>query len=84
MLGAEHDQEVAHAVRVADLLERDTLTPRCRRTLLAFAREQRQHVAIEDGVVLPMARLRLGRRDLATLRGRMMARRAEPAPNLAR
>ncbi len=75
MLGAEHDQEGECNARVADMLGHETLTPRCQRALIAFAREQRQHVAIEDGVILPIARMRLGRRDLAALRARMAARR---------
>jgi len=84
VLAAEHGQEGEHAARVVAILGRTTLTASSRRALVAFARQQRQHVAIEDGVVLPIARMRLGRRDLATLRGRMVARRAEPATDLAR
>jgi hemerythrin-like domain-containing protein len=84
VLAAEHGQESEHTARVAVILGRTTLTTGCRRALVAFACQQRQHVAIEDGVVLPIARMRLGRRDLATLRGRMVARRAGPTLNLAR
>jgi hemerythrin-like domain-containing protein len=84
VLGAEHGQEGEHTARVVAILARTTLTASCRRTLVAFTRQQREHVAIEDGVVLPIARMRLGRRDLATLRGRMVARRAQLEPNFAR
>jgi len=76
MLGAEHDQEAERIARVADILGHETLTARFQRVLIAFAREQHQHVAIEDGVILPIARMRLSHRDLAALRARMVARRA--------
>lgn len=78
VLGAEHERENERMAMVLEGLARKAPGRRCQRALAVFARDQRQHVAIEDGVILPIARLRLGRRDLAGLRERMVARRAEP------
>lgn len=41
----------------------------------AFAAAQRRHVAYENSSILPLARTRLTRKDLARLRRRMVARR---------
>ena len=49
--------------------------PGLRVALLAFAQHQRRHLALENSIVLPIARLRLKSRDLAPLARRMMARR---------
>lgn len=76
MLGAEHDEERDQAARVLDLLSREALTQGGMHAITTFAREQRRHAMFEDSVVLPVARLRLQRRDLADLHGRMMVRRA--------
>lgn len=46
-----------------------------RENLRAFAEGQRQHLALENAVILPMARLRLTAPDLASLAARMAARR---------
>lgn len=76
LLGAEHDEEADRVTAVLGLLGQDALTPRQARTLAAFVREQRRHLAVEEALVVPMARKRLGRRDLTRLRKRMLARRA--------
>jgi hemerythrin-like domain-containing protein len=44
----------------------------------AFAEAQRRHVAFENSSILPLARTRLTRKDLARL-GRRMAARRRPA-----
>jgi len=45
------------------------------RSLRAYAHDLRQHLAIENAVVLPIARIRLGAADLEGLGQRMAARR---------
>jgi len=80
---AEHRSDLDEAQRVRALLER-SLTHRATRgldagqlrTLIAFASQERRHLAIENAVVLPIARLRLTRDDLADLSRRLAARRA--------
>ena len=46
-----------------------------RRSLEAFAIQERSHLALENAVVLPLARLRLTERDLLALSSRLAARR---------
>jgi hemerythrin-like domain-containing protein len=46
-----------------------------RRDLSAFAARERRHLALENAVVLPIARQRLTREDLAGLARRLAARR---------
>lgn len=46
-----------------------------RRALEAFAVQARSHLALENAVVLPIARLRLTERDLVTLSNRLATRR---------
>ena len=55
--------------------------PQFAAALASFATHELQHLALENAVVLPLARLRLTARDLANLRRRLAARRnvqAEP------
>ena len=46
-----------------------------REAMIEFARNERRHLALENSVVLPLARLRLTAADLAALTARMTARR---------
>lgn len=49
--------------------------------LATFATQELQHLALENAVVLPLARLRLTARDLANLRRRLAERRrVQPEP----
>lgn len=50
-------------------------SPELRSALRAFARTQRQHLALENATVMPLARQRLTAPDLAHLAARMAARR---------
>ncbi|WP_193368796.1 hemerythrin domain-containing protein [Pelagibius marinus] len=51
-----------------------------REAMLEFARSERRHLALENAVVLPLARRRLTPKDLEAMAVRMRARRAqEPA-----
>lgn len=44
-------------------------------TLRRFARNERAHLALENATIMPLARLRLTRKDLTGLASRMAARR---------
>ena len=49
--------------------------PGLREAMIDFARNERRHLALENSVVLPLARLRLTTGDLAELSSHMAARR---------
>lgn len=51
------------------------LDPEKRKALSAFATQERRHLALENAVVLPIARLRLTADDLQNLGRRLAARR---------
>ena len=81
-LSAEHhdDQERAHAlVRVLEHALIDGQPPghdlETRRLFTDFALHERRHIAMENAVVLPIARLRLTLPDLRSLSARLAARR---------
>ena len=81
-LGAEHAADDRFARRIVDGLAILAATgtpvrsmPGLRHRMLAFARSQRRHLMVENAILLPIARARLTRRDLADLAGRMAARR---------
>jgi hemerythrin-like domain-containing protein len=89
-LATEHARDLGHAETVRDHLEiclrrRVAIgrsAPR-RRALQAFAAQELRHLALENAVVLPIARLRLSPADLAELSQRLAARRGlrlMPAP----
>lgn len=85
VLSSEHTADLDEARDVRELLERaldrrEGLEPDQRKTLVAFARQERCHLAIENAVVLPIARLRLSEDDLANLSQRLAARRDRKAP----
>lgn len=48
------------------------------KAMLTYAEHERRHLAIENAVVLPMARLRLTPKDVATMSRRMKLRRGVP------
>ena len=81
-LGAEHAVDDRFARRIVDGLAILAATgtpvrsmPDLRHRMLAFARSQRRHLMVENAILLPIARARLTRRDLADLARRMAARR---------
>ncbi|MFN3513400.1 MAG: hemerythrin domain-containing protein [Phenylobacterium sp.] len=83
-LSAEHktDGDLAATVRerLEACLERRTAPsadPQTRQALLAFSAQELQHLALENAVVLPLARLRLSPRDLKGLGRRLAARRGQ-------
>ncbi len=51
------------------------IRPKVRQKMLDFARRQRRHLMVENNIVLPIARTRLGGADLARLARRMAVRR---------
>jgi hemerythrin-like domain-containing protein len=85
-LSAEHRLDVGRAASLADHLEAcleqriaPGLVPACRDSLKAFASQELRHLALENAVVLPIARLRLSRGDLADLGQSLAARRGPGA-----
>lgn len=89
MLSAEHkaDALLAHEVRdcLEDCLARQRATgmdPAMRKALQGFATQELRHLALENAVILPIARLRLSPQDLERMSRRLAARRGivlEPA-----
>jgi iron-sulfur cluster repair protein YtfE (RIC family) len=89
-LRAEHRGDLAHGGALRAHLERclETRTApgadaAVALALDAFASQELNHLALENAVLLPLARLRLAAADLVWLSGRLAARRgaaAEPAP----
>jgi hemerythrin-like domain-containing protein len=83
-LSAEHARDEALLGSVAKALERlragKRVAPKGKLAtdVRMFAQSQRRHLAIENAVVLPVARLRLTNADLAKLTARMAERRGLP------
>lgn len=81
LLSADHLADADRAGEVRAILERalaEGSVPDgggARQLLLAFSSRERQHLALENAVVLPIARLRLSQEDLDGLAGRLAARR---------
>ncbi|VTO14297.1 hemerythrin domain-containing protein [Brevundimonas vancanneytii] len=82
MLSSDHHAEAASAARLADRLEEvlrasgdRPMTPDLVRSMGNFTQRERRHIALENAVVLPIARLRLTPRDLSGLSRRLAARR---------
>jgi len=87
ILGDEHDKDQALTAAVKQgltaLLEHrdeDDLEA-CFRNTLAFVETQRRHLAWENGIVLPLARKRLGSADLIDLGRAMATRRGQSLPD---
>lgn len=90
VLSADHKADIVNAAGLRDLLQQALeagrppgMEPEHRRLMLAFAGGERRHIALENAVVLPIARLRLRPDDLRRLSLRLAARRGVvlgPAP----
>lgn len=83
-LCAEHRRDRAQAEAVAVHLRRclDARRapgddPLASTALVSFATHELEHLALENAVVLPLARLRLSAKDLSGLRRRLSDRRAQ-------
>ena len=81
-LSAEHHDDMEQTRVLTTLLERaliDGQAPghdlQTRRLFTDFALHERRHIALENSVILPIARLRLTPHDLRALSTRMAARR---------
>ncbi|HEX6858655.1 MAG TPA: hemerythrin domain-containing protein [Caulobacteraceae bacterium] len=82
LLSTEHRSDMTQAQTLrghleACLLERKApgLEPRARKVMQNFAAQALRHLALENAVVLPIARLRLSAEDLLALGRRLAARR---------
>lgn len=82
VLSAEHKADGVLGKQVRDHLERCLAKriapggdPEMRKAMSAFAAQERRHLALENAIVLPIARLRLGPEDLTGLAQRLAARR---------
>lgn len=81
-LSSEHRVDSALAQRVRTILQ-DSLDRRepcardasARQALLDFAAQELRHLALENAVVLPIARLRLTQEDIESMAARLAARR---------
>lgn len=87
MLSAEHASDVSAAAEVRSILaialaERRGLAcyPDARSVIDAFCHQQMRHIAVENAVVLPIARHRLNEDDLSNLGRRLAARRGLSNP----
>ena len=81
-LSADHRDDIEAVAQLADLLDEALQqdhapgrTPAAQRQLHAFVARERSHIALENAVVLPIARLRLTTEDLELFSRRMAARR---------
>ncbi|MDO9222091.1 MAG: hemerythrin domain-containing protein [Caulobacter sp.] len=87
LLSAEHKADGVLGRTVRGYLERCLATRAApggslegRRDLAAFATQERRHLALENAVVLPIARQRLTPEDLSALGRRLAARRGMAPP----
>ena len=81
-LSAEHRDDLTHAQTLIDRLQKALMDGRApghdlqtRQLFVDFAARERRHIALENAVVLPIARLRLTAADLRSLSIRIAARR---------
>ncbi|HRJ70480.1 MAG TPA: hemerythrin domain-containing protein, partial [Beijerinckiaceae bacterium] len=81
-LADDHHASEPNAVEIARALEATpqeglvSVSERIQRRMLALAASEHRHLAIENGLVMAIARVRLTRSDLARMGDAMRARRA--------
>jgi hemerythrin-like domain-containing protein len=82
LLSADHRQDRRQATLLAHVLQAALdggqapgADPAGREALTTFAKHERRHLALENAIVLPIARQRLSASDLADLSQRLGARR---------
>ncbi len=85
-LGREHAEDKALAERTRDILNACLIMHRPphaieggAETLAAFAHHERRHLALENAVIIPLARRRLSQADIEMLGRRFVARRRRVA-----
>jgi iron-sulfur cluster repair protein YtfE (RIC family) len=80
-LSADHAAEERLALAIVKGLEQALeqagrpISEELRAALKQFAQDERQHLALENATIMPLAKLRLTERDLMALAARMAARR---------
>jgi hemerythrin-like domain-containing protein len=86
-LSLEHEEDKALSVRVRDVLNACLILRKPphaieggAEALRAFAQHELRHLALENAVVVPMARRRFEDSDLRELAARLIARRRRVAP----
>ncbi|MGD9965754.1 MAG: hemerythrin domain-containing protein [Hyphomonadaceae bacterium] len=86
-LTAEHAEDKSLSERARDVLNACLIVRKPpfaieggAEALITFARHERRHLALENAVIIPLARRRLGPADLEWLGQRFVARRRRVAP----
>jgi hemerythrin-like domain-containing protein len=80
-LGRDHRRSREDAAAIVRALQPGRrLSAEDRDAFRAYAAREHRHLAVENGVVIAIARVRLTRADLAALSAAMTARRTEPGP----
>ena len=79
-LCSDHDHATIDTPRLVELLqvlqgERRSANPDEREVVRSYATHARRHLILENAIILPLAKKRLSRDDLETLRIRMLQRR---------
>jgi iron-sulfur cluster repair protein YtfE (RIC family) len=89
-LSADHRDDIDVVAQLISLLEASlrlerppAASPKAQRQLRAFVARERAHIALENAVVLPIARLRLTQEDLDVFSRRMAARRGLPGRSVS-
>jgi len=67
--------EIVASLREGMRTDRITVEPALRNALLTFADRQRRHLAVENAIVIPLAAIRLSKKDTINLGHRMAVRR---------
>ena len=81
LLSGEHAADEALASEIVTALRKGmrtdcaTVEPALRNALLTFADRQRRHLAVENAIVIPLAAIRLSKKDIFDLGRRMAVRR---------
>ncbi len=86
-LTAEHGEDKSLSERARDVLNACLIVRKPpfaidggAEALITFAQHERSHLALENAVIIPLARRRLNQEDLAMLGQRFIARRRRVAP----
>lgn len=84
-LSADHEVDKSLSAQVRDMLNACLILRKppsviegAVAALTAFATNERQHLALENAIIIPIARRRLSDEDLKTLSRRLLARRRRP------
>lgn len=80
-LKSDHCHAIADASEIATLIEANgqgaaVFSEASRAKLVTFAKHARRHLIVENAIILPIARARLTKEDLKTMRSHMLQRRS--------